>query len=342
MNYKQTDIAKYLKSPDPAIKCVVIYGTNEGMITDYARQFAQTVCADLNDAFQAATLNMDALEKDAGLLFGEYNSRSLMGGRRVVTIKDANNNLTAHLKTLFADSQSDTLLIICSNSLNTKSSLVTLAKERSDFALISCYEDREQDIFSFTKDFLVKKGITINTNAMQLLCSRLSNDRKVSLGELEKLVTYLDTRRNIEPDDIQAAISDTSNSSQEDLCYFTAKGNIEKALESYQELLHEGENPVSMVRTLTYHFQKLLACIAQMEKGQSADNVVSSLRPPVMFFRKADMVLQLRIWKRASVLDVLELLYNCERSCKTTNLPAEEILSFTIMQIGGAARKLQR
>ncbi len=342
MNFKAADIARYFKHPDANIKCIVIFGSNEGMIADYTKQFAQTICPDLNDAFQVARLSMDTLEKDIGLLFGEYNARSLMGGRRVVIIKDGNNTLTAHLKNLFKDNTSDTLLIISSLTLNTKSSLVTLAKEREDFALISCYDDREENIYTAAREYFVKNGITIANDAMQLLCSRLSNDRKASLTEMDKLITYLGTRRNVEINDIKTVIGDISSSSQEDLCYFIAKGEIAKALDAYQELIHAGEESVSLVRSLTYHFEKLLLCIASMEKGQPAESAISALRPPVMFFRKADLIQQLKIWKRHPVLDVLQLLYDCERQCKTTNLPAEEILSYTLMQIGGAARRLNR
>ncbi len=342
MNFKPADIVQYLKQPNPDIKCVVIFGSNEGMIADYAKQFAQTVCPDLSDAFQVAQFSMDILEKDFGLLFGEYNARSLMGGRRVIMIRDANNNLTMPLKNLFQNSNSDTLLVISSSSLNTKSSLVTMAKDRKDFAAIGCYDDREENIYTAAREYFVKNGITISPDAMQLLCSRLSNDRKASLAEMDKLVTYLGTRRNVEINDIKNLIGDTSGSTQEDLCYFVAKGEIGKALEAYQELLHAGEEPVSLVRNLTYHFEKLLSYAAMMEQGQSADSIVTAIRPPVMFFRKSDLVQQIKIWKRKAVLDVLELLYKCERQCKTTNVPAEDVLSYTLMQIGGAARKLKR
>lgn len=342
MNFKPADITRYFKNPDLNIKCVVIFGSNEGMIADYAKQFALTVCPDLNDAFQVVYMSMDSLDKDIGQLYGEYNARSLMGGRRVIIIRDAGNALTSHLKSLLNQTQSDTLIVITSSSLTTKSSLVALAKERSDFALISCYDDREENIYSFAKEYLIKNGTTISADAMQLLCMRLSNDRKASQGELDKLITYLGTRRNIEIEDIRTVISDTSCSSSEDLCYYTAGGQIAKALDSLRELLNEGGEPVSLVRSLTYHFLKLLNGAAAIEKGQSADSYVSSLKPPVMFFRKADFIQQLRIWKRQSLLDVLELLYHGERDCKTTNLPAAEILSYAIMQIAGAARKLNR
>lgn len=342
MNLKPADIAQYLKNPNPAIKCFVVFGTNEGMIADYTSQLAKSVCPDLNDAFRVVAFSMDNLEKDIGQLYGEYNAQSLLGGRRVIIIKDGNNNLTTHFKTLFKDSSSDTLIIVSSSSINTKSSLVTFAKDNPEIGLISCYDDREGSIYSFTKDYLETNGITIAQDAMQLLCARLSADRKASTGELEKLVTYLGTRRNIVLEDVKSAISDTSCSSQEDLCYFTAGGDSVKAIEAYRELLHEGEEPVSLTRNLTYHFFKLLNSAAAIEKGQTADAVVAAIRPQVMFFRKSDLIMQLKIWKRKDINNVLEILYKCERNCKTTNYPAEEILSYTILQIAGAAKRLTR
>lgn len=39
---------------------------------------------------------------------------------------------------------------------------------------------------------------------------------------------------------------------------------------------------------------------------------------------------------------VLELLYKCERDCKTTNMPVPEIVSYTLMQISSAAARAGR
>jgi len=342
MNFKPADISRYLKNPDLSIKCVLVFGTNEGMIADYVKQFALAVCPDLNDAFRVCELSMDRLEKDMGLLYGEYNARSLIGGRRVVIIRNADNNLTAVLKNLFKDNQSDTLLILSSTALTTKSSLVTLAKDSPQFALIGCYDDREESIYTFAKEYLTKNGFTINPDAMQLLCARLSADRKASVGELEKLMTFLGTRRHIELNNIRTAISDTSNSSQEDMCYLTAEGNVEKALDACRQLMNEGEEPVTLVRSLIYHFLKLVAGAAALENGQTADAYINGLRPSVMFFRKSSLKNQLHIWKRTALLDALDMLYKTERDCKTTGFPAAEILTYTLMRIAGAARKMSR
>ena len=341
MNFKENDTQRFLKTPDKNVRCVLLFGSNEGMIADLSQKFMKTACEDLNDAFRVSVLDMETLEKDISVLFAEYNAVSFLGGRRVVLIKDVNNNLTKPLKELMENTSSDTLLVMTSSSLNTKSSLVTYLKDSSFGAIVGCYDDRIENINAYVRDFFIKQQITIAVDAMDLLCQRLSVDRKSSMNELEKLTTYIGSKRNVTLEDVRKAVSDTSGSSLEDLCYFVALGETQKALAAYQTLINEGQEAVQILRSLAYHFMKVLDCISKIESGATPDSASSSIRPPLMWFRKSDFILQLKTWKRKSVLDVLTLLYKAERDCKTTDYPADEIGSYTIMQISGAARKLK-
>ena len=341
MIYKQAQIDKFLRKPDVGVKCVVVYGTNDGLIAEYVKQFASAVVPDLNDAFQVSQLLWDNISSDPGALAGEYGAQSLMGGRRVVIVREVDNNITKPLKTMLDTVKSDTLLILSSSSLNKKSSLVSLAEEREDFALIACYEDRDEAIYATAKQMFISEGFTINNEALQLLCSRLSNDRKSNIGEIEKLMTYMGTRRNITNDDVFRVISDNSASSCDDVCYFAALGQTMQALAAYQKLLSEGSEPVSIIRNMTYHFMRLLSVVAQAEKGDSLDSAMNKLYPPIIFFRKNSFKTQVSYWKKERLLGVLDLLYRAERDCKTTNMPAEEVGSYTVMQIASAAKKLR-
>ena len=266
MIYKSAQIDKYIKKPDFAIKAFVIYGSNDGLVNEYVKKLIQTVSKDLYDPFSVVYFNCADVLADAGILFSEYTSQSLMGGRRVIIIKDADNNLTKHLKTMLDGTPSDTLVIISSTTLNKKSSLVTLAEEREDMGLIVCYEDRDEDIFATARSMFIKNGLTINNEALQLLCSRLSNDRKTNLGEIDKLITYMGDKKNVTTDDIQICISDQSAASGDDVCYFAANGQTDKALKSFRKLVKEGNEPISIIRSLSYHFNKILTVKAFMEK----------------------------------------------------------------------------
>lgn len=341
MNIKPEQVESIVKALPATIRGVVIYGSNEGMITTLSQQFIKAISPDIYDAFHVSYLEATDVLSDIGVLYAEFNAQSLMGGRRVVVIKEGTNLLTKPLKELLKESSSDSLLIITSSTLKTKDSLASLAKDEDSFYGIGCYDDRDEAISQFASQFISKNGYRIEKDAFQVLCSRLSNDRKISQNELDKLVTYMGDNKTINLNDVLTVISDTSASSQEDLCYFVTLGQTEKAIASYNRLIFEGENPVTIVRSLSYHFMKLLECVAKMESGETAEKVVSGLRPPLMFFRKNPFLNQLKIWNRNRIMSALTLLYQTERECKTTDLPAEEITSFALMRIANGVKKFR-
>ena len=341
MNIKPEQVDGILKSLPQKIRGVVVYGSNEGMVSTLSQQFIKSISPDIYDAFHVSYLEMGDITSDIGCLYAEFNAQSLLGGRRVVVIKDATNLLTKQLKELLDNSSSDSLLVITSSSLKTKDSLAIMAKDEDCLYGIGCYDDRDEDISQVANKFISQNGFSIDNTAFQILCSRLSNDRKISNNELDKLITYMGSNKTIREEDVLTVISDTSASSQEDLNYFIAQGMVDKAIASYNRLIFEGENPVSIVRSISYHFLKLLDCVVKMEKGESADKVVFSLKPPLMFFRKNAFISQLKIWNKSRILNALSLLYQTERECKTTDLPSEQVASFTILRIANGVKRFR-
>lgn len=342
MIYKQAQIDKYLKKPENAIKAFVIYGNNDGLVAEYVKNLIQTVSKDLYDPFQVVYFNGSDVSAEPANLFAEYTAQSLMGGRRVIVVKDADNNLTKHLKVLFDGTPSDTLILLSSATLNKKSSLVTLAETRDDMAVIACYDDRDEDIFTTARKMMIDNDLTISNEALQLLCSRLSNDRRTNIGEIDKLITYMGDKKNIAVEDIKEVIADQSASSSDDLCYYTACGYSEKSQKALQKLLNEGEEPVSIIRGMVYHFYKILNCLANMEKGDTPEKAMQKLVPKIIYFRESSFRKQLAIWNKEMVFSVMDLLYKCERDCKTTNMPVQEIVSYTLMQISSKAGRISK
>lgn len=341
MNIKPEQVEGIIKSLSPNIRGVVIYGSNEGMISTLAQQFIKAISSDIYDAFHVSYLDMSDISSDIGALYAEFNAQSLMGGRRVVVVKDATTSLAKPLKELLDSSASDNLIVITSSSLKTKDSLVNMARDEACLYGIGCYDDRDTDISQFANKFVSSNGFSIDDIAFHVLCSRLSNDRKISLNELDKLITYMGNRKEITIEDIRTVISDTGAASQEDLSYFVAQGAIEKAINSYNRLIFEGENPVTIIRAISYHFMKLLDCAIKMEEGKTAEKVVDALRPPLIFFRKGAFISQLKVWNKNRILNALNLLYQTERECKTTDLPSEQIASFAIIRIANGVKRFR-
>jgi len=182
-------------------------------------------------------------------------------------------------------------------------------------------------------------GLTFDPQAIQFLCSRLSNDRMVNLSEIEKLKTYMGEAKNVTIDVIAKVISDQSNSSAEDICYATMNGNKERADRLFEKYLAEGNDAVSVVKSLEYHVMRLLQCAAGLEKGESEDEALKRLVPKLMFYRTDDFKMQMRKWRRDKLLLALELLYDVEKDCKTTGMPAEDIVGRMLLRVAGVANK---
>ena len=341
MIYKSTQIAAYFKKPDMSVKAVLLYGQNEGLVSEYSRKLVQTVSQDLYDPFAGVYLDWDNVKSDLGTLFSEYNSQSLMGTRRVVVLREADNNLSKVMEELLQNSKTDTLLVVIgAASLNSKSSLVSFFNSSDKTVSVACYEDRDEDIASSVKMMLAEQGITYTTDAFMMLCSRLSNDRKFNANEIEKLVTYVGNKKHFELDDVCAVVFDQAVSGLDDLCFYVFSGLKLKALNSLKYLLNEGVEEVQIVRALSRHVNKLLDGKAYMESGETSSSSIRKILAKNLFYRYDMGANQLSRWPKERLFDVMGLLYKAEKDCKTTNMPTEDVLNYTVLTLLSAASKL--
>ena len=339
MNIKPAQLASFCQNPNPEIKCIILFGTNEGLINEWQNKCATAVCEDTNDGFRYTAFEMEQISATGGELYGEYHAQSLMGGRRVIVVKNADNSLYSVLKSMLPETKSENLLIISSSSLNTRSSLISWAKERDDIYVVGCYDDREADISQSVAQMLKERGLQTMPDVLQFLTSRLSSDRKMNVAEIDKLALYLGEKKNVDIADVRACISDIAGADYEDLCYYTASGNTQRACTSFNRLIKEGEEPATLIRQIGYHFMKLLSILALITEGKSTEEALKSLRPPLMFYRKDEFIRQLKVWNKDRIFSALSMLYECERDCKTTGMPAENLADYCILRISGAVKK---
>ena len=341
MIYKTAQIETYFRKPEGAVKGFLLYGSNEGLIAEYTKKLVQTVSKDLYDPFSVVYLDWENVKSDIGLLISEYNSQSLMSSRRVVVLRDADNNLTKDLSELLENSKTDTLLVVCgSENLNGRSSLVTLFNSATNLAAVACYDDRDESVASSVKTMLAEQKITYTQDAFMLLCSRLSNDRKFNANEIEKLITYVGTKKHFEADDVRAVVFDQAVSGVDDLCFYVFSGLKQKSLNSLRHLLNEGVEEVQIIRGLSRHVSKLLDGKALMESGETASNAIKKILPKNLFYRYDMGANQLSRWPKDRLFDVMGLLYKTERDCKTTNIPVEDVLGYTVLTLVSAAGRL--
>ena len=81
------DIEGFVRQPSPAVRVILVYGPDQGLMRERAKSMAASVVEDLNDPFNVAVLSSDALKEDPARLSDEANAMSMMGGKRLVRVE---------------------------------------------------------------------------------------------------------------------------------------------------------------------------------------------------------------------------------------------------------------
>lgn len=335
------DIPQHLKSLAPQFAAVLVYGPNEGLVRERAQQLARQVVADLNDPFNVARLTSSVIVNDPARLADEAAAISMLGGRRLVWVEDADDHVTAPLKAVLDDPKGDALLLLQAGDLPARSSLRTLADTAKNALALPCYEDDTRSLEGLAQALAAEAGLRFDADALKYLSGHVGHDRMVAKGEIEKLILYKasDQDRRITLDDMKAAIGDSGEMTLDDVADAAAAGDLVRLEQSLARAFLQGEMPVSILRAVGRRLMRLYDAAQHMATGIRAEDAVKRLRPPVFFKDVDGYVRQLNRWTPATLMAAVRLLVEAEEQTKTTVLPADTICARACLRIANAARQ---
>ena len=332
-------IAEFLRRPDPAIRAILLFGPDAGLVRERADTLARGICPDPRDPFRVAELVGAQLAADPARLADEAAAQSLVGGRRVVRVREAGDALAKLFVTTIDEVPGDALILVEAGELPSRSSLRRAFEEARRGAAIGCYPDTPRDLAAVVRDSLAAGHVAVSRDATEYLVAHLGGDRLLTRSELDKLVLYAGEGGRIELADAEAVIGDSAQLSLDDAVFAAAEGDaagIERALD---RVFQEGESPVTVVRALLRHLQRLHLFAARIAAGASAAEVVRGARPPVFFKQQDNVMRQLALWDEARLRPPLRAVAEAELHIKTTGFPAETICRDALPAVAQAARR---
>ena len=104
---KGRSIEGWLSKPDPAIRAALIYGPDAGLVRERAAKLLKQVAGDARDPFKVAKLSPQDITQDLARLADEAAAIPFGGGRRVVWITGAEDNVSAALASAKRRKRSD-------------------------------------------------------------------------------------------------------------------------------------------------------------------------------------------------------------------------------------------
>jgi len=348
-------VEAFLRAPDPAMRAILVFGPDEGLVRERAVRLAKLAVDDLNDPFRVVEITGTDLKADPARLADEAAAMAFGGGSRAVRIRQASDQCAPACQSFLAlDTPVDAMVVIEAGDLPPRSKLRKLFETAKNAAAVPCYADDMRSLPDVIRESLQRFGLTADRDAMSLLVQSLGADRSVTRGELEKLALYMgsptqdgstttqNTPRPVKEADVRAAVGDNAASVIDDVIYSAASGDTAKLETSLVRVMADGTHAVQLVRATQRHFQRLHMARGHMAQGMNPDQAAKSLRPPIMFKLADAFRVQLNLWPEHKLTRAFAVLSQAEIDCKTTGLPANAICGRALLTIAQAAKAGQR
>ncbi|MDF1791991.1 MAG: DNA polymerase III subunit delta [Thalassobaculaceae bacterium] len=324
MKVPANGVERFIGNPPPGVRAALIYGPDTGKVLEFAKRFARTAVEDLDDPFNVCELDGDAAAGDPARLSDEMHARSLMGGRRLVRLRNARDNSAEVVANALDGDTGDTLLIVEGGDLKPAGGLRKLFEaKREDLAALACYADSDRDLSTMVRETLATSSVRIDADAERFLVEHLGGDRMASRMEVEKLALLAGPGSTLDLDMVVEAIGDSAALDIDALISAAADGRPDAILTGLDRAFRQGEASVRIIRGAITYFQRLHLACSRVGDGRNAADAVKSLRPPP-FFRTADaMTRQVSRWNTRGLASALARLGEAEIHCKTTGYPDE-------------------
>ena len=312
-------IERFLARPDPAIATVLVYGPDAGLVTERVRRLARHVVEDLEDPFRVSELTGEEVRIARGRLIEEAQALCLMGGRRLVRVREAGDGATEAVRDLLALPNQAAFVLLEAGDLAGNSSLRRLIEQAPQAAALPCYRGEGTELAAQIRGLLTERGLHAPPEVLTYLQSHLGADRGVTRMEIDKLALYLADRPRapIALEDAAAVIGDASALAAEDALHAAVLGRRGACERALDRLFAEGESPVRLIRAAAGLLVRLARLEASVAAGRPVKEVVDGARPPI-FFRHRDVFARaLRHWRAGRIARGLAVLHNAELRCKT-------------------------
>lgn len=333
MKSAKGQIGQAVDRPDPAVRFYLFHGPDEAGSRALANRLREALGA------EKAALSATSLKGDPAALADEAGAISLFGGRRLLWIEPAGNELVLAVEGLLSAPAVESPVVAIAGTMTKASALLKLAEAHAAALAHVSYVPEGRDADRMVAEIGRREGLRLRPSVAARIAAAAGNDQAVAAQELAKFALFLgassDSPKDLEDEVVDLLGADASESQIGQVGDLALSGEVQRLAAELERLASSGIEPIPAVRALQRRLLQLTGLRSRVDAGQSPDAVMASL-----FWRdKALFQKLLARWSSERLAIAVDRVARLERDLLLSRAPDAATLGEELLQIARAAAR---
>lgn len=271
-------------------------------------------------------------EVDGVTITNAADAYPMMAAHRVVVVKEV-HRLTSynldHLVKYLENPSSTSKLILISNKVDSRNKI--FSKIRSKTCWVECNPLYDREIPGWIQAHLNEMGYEITEEAILMLQTRVGNNLRGLVNELDKIILNLNGRKKIVGSDVQKLVGYSRSYSVFNLTDAIGYKDLNNALSILDQMLEFGESPTGILAMISRHFINLVKIKDAVTQMKSQDEISQLTGIPVFFVSKMKKMAE--NYTKNQFNQIFEYLLEVDLSLKTSSQKSQFALETLVIRV---------
>jgi DNA polymerase-3 subunit delta len=335
MKASKASIGRVVDQPAPQVRFYLFHGPDEAQSRALGERLLQALSA------TRFVVNAGAIKSDPAALADEAGAMSLFGGKRLIWIEPAGDEIAAGVEALLEAAAAESPVVAIAGSLRKTSALLKLAEGSDQAVAFAAYAPEGAEAERMVIEVGRRFGLKIAPPLAALVAESCGNDQAIVSQELQKLALYVDASpqspKELDREAVAAVGAELTEGNLPGLADLALAGELAELADELARLPHAAEG-IPIVRALQRRLLMLAPARARIERGDRSDAVMASFGKSLFWKDKGLIEKLLRLWDAKGLATVAERAGRLERELMFSPAPDQEALGEELLSIARAAR----
>lgn len=292
----------------------LFYGSNLGLIEETISKIFKPIFSK-NIVYHDETEILNNTDQFKETIF----NKSFFENEKFIIINRASNKILDLIKEIIESQIEDIKIIIKAGVLEKKSKLRSYFEKEKDVVATPFYEDNYQSLSLIIQNFLRVEKINISNENINLIIERSKGNRTNIYNELEKISSYLRSKKNINLQDLLKLTNLAEDYNVSELVEQCLSKNVKRTINILNENNQNTDENILILRSFLGKLKRLKILKINLENTRNIDEVIASAKPPIFWKEKNLVKQQLNNWSLKDIKFLLNTVNDLELIIKKNN-----------------------